>query len=110
MGLPSNLRRIPSAERSRGASANTPRFNLDEALDGAEAPGLDFVELEDALKALAKVDPRKSRVVELRFFGGLNLEETAAALKVSSDTVQRDWKMARNWLRCELSGESLDGA
>jgi len=49
-------------------------------------------------------------VVALRFFGGLNLEETAEFLKVSSDTVMRDWKMAKNWLRCELSGENLDGA
>jgi len=83
---------------------------LDEALDGAEMPGLDFADLDEALKALAKVDPRKSQVVELRFFGGLNLEETAEFLKVSSDTVMRDWKMAKNWLRCELSGETLDGA
>lgn len=62
-------------------------------------------------KALkAKVDPRKSQVVELRFFGSLNLEETAAVLKVPSDTVLRDWKMAKHWLRRELSGKSLDGA
>ena len=87
-----------------------PLLRLDEALDGADAPGLDFADLDEALKALAKVDPRKSQVVELRFFGGLNLEETAQVLKVSSDTVLRDWKMAKNWLRCELSGESLDGA
>src|SRR6266851_2842499 len=71
---------------------------------------LDSADLDEALKALAKVDPRKSQVVELRFFGGLNLEETAQVLKVSSDTVMRDWKMAKNWLRCELSGERLDGA
>ena len=56
------------------------------------------------------MDPRKCQVVELRFFGGLNLEETAQVLKISSDTVMRDWKMAKNWLRCELSGERLDGA
>ena len=86
-----------------------PLLRLDEALDGADAPGLDFADLDEALTALAKVDPRKSQVVELRFFGGLNLEETAQVLKVSSDTVLRDWKMAKNWLRCELSGESLDG-
>jgi len=85
-------------------------LRLDEALDGAEAEGLDFADLDEALKSLAKVDPRKSQVVELRFFGGLNLEETAEVLKISSDTVMRDWKMAKNWLRCELSGESLDGA
>jgi len=85
-------------------------LRIDEALDGAEAPGLDFAALDEALIALAKVDPRKSRVVELRFFGGLNMEETAEVLKISSDTVLRDWKMAKNWLRCELSGETLDGA
>jgi RNA polymerase sigma factor (TIGR02999 family) len=99
--------------RSRRAlkrGGKIPLFRLDEALDGADAPGLDFADLDDALKTLAKVDPRKSQVVELRFFGGLNLEETAAVLKISSDTVTRDWKMAKNWLRCELSGESLDGA
>ena len=99
--------------RSRRAlkrGGEIPMLRLDEALDGAEMPGLNFVDLDEALKALAKVDPRKSQVVELRFFGGLNLEETAAVLKISSDTVLRDWKMAKNWLRCELSGERLDGA
>jgi len=99
--------------RSRRAlkrGGDVPMLHLDEALDGAEPEGLDFADLDEALKALAKVDPRKSQVVELRFFGGLNVEETAEVLKVSSDTVLRDWKMAKNWLRCELSGERLDGA
>ncbi len=99
--------------RSRRAlkrGGEIPMLHLDEALDGAEAEGLDFADLDEALKALAKVDPRKTQVVELRFFGGLNVEETAEVLKVSSDTVLRDWKMAKNWLRCELSGERLDGA
>jgi RNA polymerase sigma factor (TIGR02999 family) len=99
--------------RSRRAlkrGGDIPMVRLDEALDGAEAPGVNFADLDEALKALAKLDPRKSQVVELRFFGGLNLEETAKVLKVSSDTVLRDWKMAKNWLRCELSGERLDGA
>jgi RNA polymerase sigma factor (TIGR02999 family) len=99
--------------RSRRAAkrgGEIPMLRLDEALDGAEAPGLDFADLDEALKGLAKVDPRKCQVVELRFFGGLNLEETAQVLKISSDTVMRDWKMAKNWLRCELSGEPLDGA
>ena len=99
--------------RSRRAAkrgGEIPMLRLDEALDGAEVPGLDFADLDEALKGLAKVDPRKCQVVELRFFGGLNLEETAQVLKISSDTVMRDWKMAKNWLRCELSGEPLDGA
>ncbi len=85
-------------------------LRLDAALDDAEAPDVDLVALDEALKTLAKVDPRKSRVVELHFFGGLNLEETAEVLKVSSDTALRDWKMAKSWLRCELSGEKWDGA
>ena len=99
--------------RSRRAlkrGGKIPLLRVDEALDGADTAALDFVDLDEALKALAKVDQRKSQVVELRFFGGLNLEETAEVLKISSDTVMRDWKMAKNWLRCELSGESLDGA
>jgi len=61
------------------------------------------VDLDDALKALAAVDERKSKVVELKFFGGLNVEETAEVLRVSSDTVMRDWKLAKIWLLRELS-------
>jgi len=85
-------------------------LELDEALAVADAPGKDLVALDDALKALAAVDPRKGRVVELRFFGGLSVEETAEVLKVSNDTVLRDWKLAKKWLRRELSGETPDGA
>jgi RNA polymerase sigma factor (TIGR02999 family) len=62
----------------------------------------DLVALDEALSALAKFDERRSRVVELRFFGGLSVEETAAVLTVSPDTVMRDWKLARSWLRREL--------
>ena len=76
---------------------------LDEALAVSDAPGADLVALDEALKSLAAMDPRKSQVVELHFFGGLSLEETAAVLKVSSDTVLRDWKLAKRWLRRELS-------
>ena len=85
-------------------------LRLDDALAVTQQQPVDLVALDDALKALAVLDPRKSQVVELHFFGGLNLEETAEVLKVSRDTVLRDWKLAKNWLRCELSGESLDGA
>jgi RNA polymerase sigma factor (sigma-70 family) len=60
------------------------------------------VALDDALDALAKVDERKSRVIELRFFGGLSVQETAAVLRISSDTVMRDWKLGRAWLRRAL--------
>jgi RNA polymerase sigma factor (sigma-70 family) len=62
------------------------------------------VALDDALTALEVIDPRKSRIVELRFFGGLTVEETAAALKISQETVMRDWKFAKSWLRRELAG------
>ncbi len=77
-------------------------LDLDEALVAAQEPGSDLVALDDALKALAAVDPRKSQVVELRFFGGLSVEETAEVLKVSSETVLRDWKLAKIWLLREL--------
>jgi RNA polymerase sigma factor (TIGR02999 family) len=62
----------------------------------------ELIALDDALNALAKVDPRRARVVELRFFAGLSVEETAEVLKVSSDTVKRDWRLARAWLLSEL--------
>ena len=69
----------------------------------------DFVSLDDALKALAERAPRKARVVELRFFGGLGVDETAEVLHVSSITVMREWKSARAWLYRELTGESGNG-
>ena len=67
-------------------------------------PDADLVALDDALTALAALDKRKSQVVELRFFGGLSLDETAEALHISRDTVKRDWKMAKLWLLRELRG------
>jgi len=76
---------------------------LDQALTvSAETPG-ELVALDDALQALARVAERKSRVVELRYFGGLTVEETAEVLKVSPETVMRDWKFAKSWLLRELS-------
>jgi DNA-directed RNA polymerase specialized sigma24 family protein len=65
--------------------------------------GADFVALDDALNSLAKKDARKAKLVEMRFFGGLSVEETAAALNVSSQTVLRDWSLAKAWLRREMS-------
>ncbi len=65
----------------------------------------DLVALDDALEALAAFDPRKSKVVELRFFGGLSVKETAEVLQVSQDTVMRDWSLAKAWLLNELSAE-----
>ena len=76
---------------------------LDEALVSAQARGVEVLALDEALDALARIDRRKSRVVELRYFGGLNIEETAEVLGVSVDTVKRDWRMARAWLFAELT-------
>lgn len=79
------------------------RITLGEAEDIAVEKETDLVALEDALNALAALDARQSKVVEMRFFGGLSLEETAEVLKVSPGTVRRDWRMARAWLHRELS-------
>jgi RNA polymerase sigma-70 factor (ECF subfamily) len=83
---------------------------FDEALMVAPETSTDLVAVDDALNRLAKVDERKSQVVEMRFFGGLSVEETAEVLKVSPETVMRDWKLAKAWLLRELSGEKPDGS
>ena len=80
------------------------RVTLDEALVVAGDSRQDFVALDDTLQALAAFDERKSRVIELRFFGGLSVEETAAVLDVSRDTVMRDWRLAKAWLQREMRG------
>jgi RNA polymerase sigma factor (sigma-70 family) len=77
-----------------------------EALVVTNEPREDFVALDDALKALAAFDERKSRVVELRFFGGLSVDETATVLKVSPETVMRDWRLAKAWLQREMRGDA----
>jgi RNA polymerase sigma factor (TIGR02999 family) len=98
--------------RARGyqkRGGGIPKVTLDEALMGPREKGHDLVALDDALKALAGVDPRKSKVVELRFFGGLSVEETAEVLKVSPDTVHRDWRLAKAWLAREMGKTGADG-
>lgn len=80
-------------------------LDLDAALDISPGRSRELIALDDALNTLAKVDARKTRVVELRFFGGLSVEETAEVLGVSCDTVMRDWKTARAWLLAELNGK-----
>jgi RNA polymerase sigma factor (TIGR02999 family) len=84
-------------------------LQFDETLGVPESSHSNLLELDDTLKRLAELDPRKSQVVELRFFGGLSLEETAEALKVSLRTVKRDWQLARAWLYRELSEKKQDG-
>jgi RNA polymerase sigma factor (TIGR02999 family) len=81
---------------------------LDEALVVSADPGVDFVALDEALNALGRVDPRKVQVVEMRFFGGLSVDETAAVLEVSPVTVRRDWNSAKIWLYRELTGRTND--
>ena len=85
----------------RGGKAR--QVSLDEALVVSGDRGTDLAALDDALTALAEIDPRQSKVVELRFFGGLSVQETAEVLEVSPDTVMRDWKVAKLWLLRELS-------
>jgi RNA polymerase sigma factor (TIGR02999 family) len=85
----------------RGGSA--PHVQLDESMDAAPQSSEDLIALDDALNALEEMDPRKARVVELRFFAGLSVEQTAEALKISAPSVKRDWKLAKAWLSRELS-------
>ena len=89
-----------------GKAAHVP---LDEILLAAQARGVEVLALDEALEALALIDKRKSRVVELRYFGGLSIEETAEVLEVSMDTVKRDFRMARAWLLAKLT-ERQDSA
>jgi RNA polymerase sigma factor (TIGR02999 family) len=92
------------ARHKRGGGQE--RVSVDAAQLAAASPPVDIVDLDRALEAFAAVDARKSRVVELRFFGGLSLEETADVLHVSTETVKRDWRLARLWLLRELKGHS----
>lgn len=82
------------------------RVNLDDAPEvAAPARDREIVALDDALNMLAEMDSRKARVIELRFFGGLSVEETAEVLGISAQSVMRDWKLARAWLLCEMKKE-----
>src|SRR5207247_11381645 len=86
------------------------RVSLDDALAVPHDRRADIVALDDALRELASVDPRKSRMVEMRFFGGLSVEETAEVLKVSPETVVRDWRLAKVWLLRQLGKGAGNGA
>ena len=97
------------ARRSRKRGGGAMPVSFDEELMGRE-PAPDLVRLDEALRALAETDERKERVVELRFFGGLSAEETAEVLKVSPQTVLRDWRLARAWLSREMKRGDRDGS
>ncbi len=92
----------------RGGGAR--RVSLDEAMAVSDEQAADVLAVDEALNRLAAFDERKSRVVELRFFSGLSVEETAEVLQVSEVTVMREWRLAKAWLRNELSGGGGDGS
>jgi RNA polymerase sigma factor (TIGR02999 family) len=106
------MRRIlVDAARAKGyqkRNAGGEMVSLDEAVAVSATPSQDFVALDDALNALEAVDPRKCKVVEMRFFGGMSVEETAAALHLSVGTIKQDWRLAKAWLARELSGYGRD--
>lgn len=101
------MRRI-LVDRARARDAGKRRgrldhFQLNESIDAAPQPDAELIALDGALDSLAKFDARKARVVELRFFGGLTVDETAVVLKISPQSVMRDWRLARVWLRREIT-------
>ena len=103
------MRRIlVDSARARGyqkRGGGAVKVSFSEGLAVIDKNGVDVLGLEDALHALAEMDERKSRVVELRFFGGLSVAETAAVLGISAETVMRDWKVARAWLMREMKSQ-----
>ena len=97
------------AARKRGTAkrgGNVARINLEEVPDLSSGRARELIALDDALQALAKIDQRKAQMIELRYFGGLSVEETAEVLKLSVDTVMRHWKLARAWLMAEMGANS----
>jgi RNA polymerase sigma-70 factor, ECF subfamily len=99
---------VDQARRQVSAKHGPPvQLPLQEALLGTKAQGIEIEALDEALRSLAQTDPRKVRVVELRFFGGLSLKETAKVLEISEETVTRDWRMAKAWLLRELTREAV---
>jgi RNA polymerase sigma factor (TIGR02999 family) len=101
------MRRIlVDSARARGyqkRGGGAAKITLNEAVMGPREKSYDLVALDEALKSLAEVEARKSHVVVLRYFGGLSVEETAQVLKVSTETVHRDWRLAKAWLKREMS-------
>jgi len=106
-GVASNLMRqvlVDHARRRRRAKREGVRVILDDAIDVSAARGVDVVDLDEALTELSGLDPRQGRIVELRYFGGLTLQETAEALGISPATVKRDWNVAKAWLFRRMEG------
>lgn len=101
---------LARSKRYQKRGAGTTCICLEEGRAMNPQPPADIVALDEALKALAALDPRKEQVVELRFFGGLSVKETAHVMRVSNETVMRDWRLAKTWLWRELSQENSHGA
>jgi len=97
---------VEAARRRKTAKrgSDAPRVEFDEAIDGVTGTADELLKLNDTLDALAGFEPRQAQMVELRFFGGLTVDEIADALEVSEATVRRDWRAARAWLAAELGG------
>ena len=108
-GVAARLMRQILVEHARARQAGkrggqVEKLPLDQALEFSPSRSRELIELDDALESLGRLDPQQARVVELRFFGGLTVEETAEALGISPRTVKRDWRVARLWLHHEMSG------
>ena len=101
--LVDHARSSRSAKRGGGVQ----KLTLDEAVAGSQERNLDLVALNDSLNSLAQIDPQQSRIIELRFFGGLTIEETAEVMSISPATVKRDWNMAKAWLYGEINRGGL---
>ena len=106
-GVAARVMRNILVDHARGHNAvkrgsDSFKLSLDEAIGALEQPEVDIVALDDALAGLAAIDPEKSRIVELRYFGGLSVEETAVVLRMSPRTVKRGWRAAKAWLYREL--------
>ncbi|HSC27513.1 MAG TPA: sigma-70 family RNA polymerase sigma factor [Vicinamibacterales bacterium] len=96
---------LARSRRSLKRGAGAVALPIDEEFPARAAPVEDLITIDNALEALAELDPRKARVIELRFFGGLSVEESAICLSVSPDTVMRDWRLGRAWLLAHISTE-----
>jgi RNA polymerase sigma-70 factor, ECF subfamily len=110
LGLASEMMRrilVDHARRRKMAkrSGQWAKVTITDALAGSPAPSIDVLNLDEAMRRLAEFDPRKSHIAELRFFGGLSLEETSSVLDLSVATIERDWQAARAWLYAQMNGE-----
>lgn len=97
---------VDFARTRRAAKRDHLKLSLEEAVSLPQTRSLDLIALDDALQELSRLNPRQSRIVELRFFGGLSIEETSQVIGTSSATVERDWTIARAWLHREIRGGS----